>query len=120
MKCLIRLFFILIFFTGCIFDRVPEGIIHKKEMISLLTDIHLVDAYTGMLGQDTVKQFAANLYNTVFNKHHTDSVQFRKSLQYYSKEPQSLFDMYQKVQENLDNLDSAQVKKYRERVKARQ
>jgi hypothetical protein len=120
MKCLIRLFFILIFFTGCIFNTTPKGIIHKSEMISLLTDIHLVDAYAGMLGQDTVKQPAANLYNSVFIKHHTDSVQFRKSLEYYSREPQKFSDMYQKVQENLVSLDSEMVRKYRERVKAKQ
>ena len=119
MQCLIRLFFVLIFFTGCIFDGTPRGIIHKKEMISLLTDIHLVDAYTGMLGQDTAKQITANLYQSIFNKYRTDSVQFRKSLEYYSKKPEEFYSMYEKVKANLDSLESEQTKKFEEKAKAK-
>lgn len=119
MKCLIRLFFALIFFTGCIFDGTPKGIIHKNDMISLLTDIHLVDAYTAMLKQDTVKQTAANLYQSVFNKYRTDSAQFRKSLEYYAKKPEEFHAMYQKVQTNLDSLQSQEIRRFEEKAKAK-
>jgi len=115
MKCLIRLFFVLIFFTGCIFGT-PKGIIHKADMISLLTDMHLVDSYTAMLKQDTIKQLTADLYQSVFNKYHTDSVQFRKSLEYYSRNPEEFSLMYQKVGANLDSLASEQTKLFEQKA----
>jgi hypothetical protein len=119
MKRLIHWFFALIFFTGCIFDGTPEGIIHKDKMISLLTDIHLVDGYLGILGQDNSKQVQVNLYQSVFNKYHTDSIEFRKSLEYYAKKPKELHDMYKEVQSNLDNLDNEQVRRSQEKSKVK-
>jgi hypothetical protein len=118
MKRLIRLFFILIFCAGC--NNVPEGIIHEDDMISLLTDMHLVDGYTSMLRQDSVHLASSyQLYNSVFNKYHTDSAEFRKSLEYYSKKPEEFFDMYKEVQENLDSLNSEQVRRFEEKARAK-
>jgi hypothetical protein len=119
MKRSILLFFILIFFSGC--DRVPEGILHRDDMISLLTDVHLVDAYTGMLRQDSVSRVETyRLYNSVFNKYHTDSAGFRKNVEYYSKKPEDFFDMYKKVQENLDSLSSKQAREFEAKARAKQ
>jgi hypothetical protein len=44
MQKYISLFFsVLLFLTACKSNDVPDGIIKEKEMISLLTDVHLTD-----------------------------------------------------------------------------
>ncbi len=104
MKRLLSVFLILIFLISCNRDGAPVGVIAEEKMISLLTDIHLIDGYILNVLQDTIKPSAAGLHESVFKKHKTDSIQFRKSMQFYSQNPDKLRLMYEKVTANLDTL----------------
>lgn len=100
MTRLLLLFYTIIFFASC-GDSTPKGIIAKKEMTSLLTDFHLADGYASMLYGDEKKKDIAAVYKAVYKKYKTDSVQVRKSLEYYTARPQELQLMYLEIDSNL-------------------
>ena len=95
-----KLFFsVLIFLAACSGNKAPDGIIPQDEMTYLLTDIHIVDGsmYTVLQGPDSLYKYGTDKYRIVFNKYHTDSVQFKKSFQYYSTHPEKLQAIYEQI-----------------------
>lgn len=105
MKSLLLLFFMMIFFIACDSGSSPKGVIGKKEMIDVLTDVHLADGYASTMYADSNRNHIAAMYMAIYKKHHTDSVGIRKSLEYYSKKPDELKTMYESVNENLKALE---------------
>jgi hypothetical protein len=87
-------------------------------MISLLTEVHIVDGSMYSLSQnpDSLYKYGLNRYLSVFKKYHTDSAQFKKSLKYYTTQPDELEAMYDQVLANLkqktDSLNKLQQKQY--------
>jgi hypothetical protein len=106
MTRLILLFFVLTFFASCDFLGTPAGIIPKDKMISVLTDIQVVDAYVSALPNDSIKNQKIDFYQSVFNKYDTDSVQFKKSMEFYAKDPAKMQQMYEIIHTALDTLQS--------------
>lgn len=113
MTRLILLFFALTFFTSCDFEGTPEGVLPKDKMISVLTDIQVVDAYVTSLPIDSIKKNKIDFYQSVFKKHQTDSLQFAKSLEYYSRDPEKMRLMYEETQTAIDTLQSDLLRKER-------
>ena len=106
MRRLLLLFFVYVFFSACGKD-VPEGIVPKKKMIALLTDLHLANGYASMFydNSDSSKQKSATIYKALYKKYDTDSVGLRKTLTYYSERPEELELMYKQVELNLTKFD---------------
>lgn len=101
MTRLLLLFCTIIFFASC-GDGTPNDVIGKEEMTSLLTDLHLADGYTSTLyGGDKAKEIAAT-YKAIYKKYNTDSLQVRKSLSFYTANPQVLQLMYVQIDTNLN------------------
>ncbi|WP_462265099.1 DUF4296 domain-containing protein [Mucilaginibacter sp.] len=98
----------VIFLTACGGKKVPPGIIRQDSMVSLLTDVHIVDGslYTVSQVPDSVNKYAMGRYARVFQQHRTDSAQFRKSLLYYSKHPDRLDEVYTGVIQNLEEKNT--------------
>jgi len=95
-----KLFFsVLIFLAACSGNKVPNGIIAQDEMTNLLTDIHIVDGsmYNVVQVPDSLYKYGTDKYRLVFNKYHTDSVQFKKSFKYYSDHPEKLQAIYEQI-----------------------
>jgi hypothetical protein len=104
MKRLLALFSVLIFLGSCMRKETPAGLLEREKMIAVLTDVHLVEGYSGLVMEaDTMKQVLADYMNLVYKKHQTDSLQFRKSLRYYSSEPKELKMMYDEVLRKLES-----------------
>lgn len=115
--------YIILFFLGSMFliacngNKPPAGILEHDPMVSLLTDIHIVDGRTYRLdqNQDSLYKNATGRYMLLFKQHHTDSLQFRKSLKYYSANPDVLTAIYDDVMVNLkkktDSLNNKQYNK---------
>ena len=80
-----------------------KDVIAKDEMIQLLADMHLADAAVQDLkiNQDSSKVLYQKYYAQIFEKHKTNTKQFKKSLQYYTQHPEVMDQMYMKVIENL-------------------
>jgi predicted RNA-binding protein with PUA-like domain len=99
-----KLFFsVLIFLAACSGNKVPDGIIGQNEMTNLLTDIHIVDGsmYNVMQTPDSLYKYGTDKYRIVFSKYHTDSLQFKKSFQYYSSKPDKLQAIYEQITINI-------------------
>ncbi|HEY0896936.1 MAG TPA: DUF4296 domain-containing protein [Sphingobacteriaceae bacterium] len=115
MKRLLALFSGLIFLVSCTRTETPAGLLEREKMIAVLTDVHMVEAYSGtVMDADSMKQVLADYMNLVYQKHQTDSVQFRKSLKYYSRLPKELNQMYDQVVRNLETQQN-ELKKERKK-----
>jgi hypothetical protein len=94
---------LLIFLIACHHDNAPGNLIEEDEFILLLVDIHIADGYlnTGSQIPDSLSYRANGLYDAIFKKHHVDSVQFKKSYQYYSIHLEEMGKIYKAVVEQL-------------------
>lgn len=91
----------VIFFLSCT-KTTPENIIPEEKMIRVLTDVHIADGNTPAFSDpDSVKQRMSAYLKAVYQKHKIDSAKFRRSLQYYSRRPELLQEMYGQVEKNL-------------------
>src|SRR3569832_51978 len=99
-----KLFFsVLIFLAACSGNKIPDGVIARDKMTNLLTDIHIVDGsmYNVMQLPDSLYKYGTEKYQMVFRKYHTDSLQFKKSFQYYSSNPDKLQAIYEQITINI-------------------
>jgi hypothetical protein len=109
-KHIILFFSALLFLSACKLDKTPDGIIKQDKMISLLTDIHLVDGSLYNVpssNPDSMYKYGNGNFVVLFKKYNIDSTQFKKSLKYYSFRPEQLDKMYTQILKNLqDKVDS--------------
>lgn len=104
-----RLYIILFFSAMLMFaacsdsNKVPKEFIQREEMVDLLMDLHIVDGSMNNIIQipDTMYKYGTIRYLDLFKRYHTDSTQFRHSLQFYTTRPEMLQDMYDEVQKKL-------------------
>jgi hypothetical protein len=117
LKYIILFFSVSLFLCACNGNKNANGIIDQHTMVGLLTEVHIVDGglYSVAQTPDSLQKYGAAKYLSLFNKYHTDSLQFRKSLQYYTKQPTVLLAIYDEVLKNLkkkaDSLNNILVKK---------
>jgi hypothetical protein len=99
------LFFLALLFLGaCMGSNVPDGIIKPDKMTNLMVDVHLVDGSIPQIDYqepDSIYKYGINRYLKVFEQHHTDSLQFKKSLEYYSLHTDKLEEMYAEIAQIL-------------------
>jgi hypothetical protein len=96
-KHIILFFSALLFLFACNDDIKTKGILDRQSMISLLVDIHLVNgALSNQSNMDSLYR-STGMYMYVFKQHHTDSAQFRKSVLYYTRQPDYFLKMYDDV-----------------------
>lgn len=113
MRITINLFFLtVLFLLSCGAPKVPPGVLNHEDMASLLTDVHLVDGslYNQSPMPDSLYKYAMSRYDRVFKQHHTDSVQFQKSLKYYSLHPDQFSDIYTQVTQTLKDKNDKLIK----------
>jgi hypothetical protein len=86
-----------------------KNLIPEKEMISIMTDIHLAD---GLLSIPSINSKYSSLdsviaYSQVIQKHGYTKEMMDKTMKYYFiKEPKKLIRIYDKVQSILSEMDS--------------
>jgi hypothetical protein len=99
------LFFLALLFLGaCIGSNVPDGIIKPDKMTNLMVDVHIVDGSISDIDiqtPDSLYKYGINRYLKVFERHHTDSLQFKKSMEYYSLHTEQLEEMYAEITQIL-------------------
>ena len=116
LKYIIFFFSVVAFLSGCKGDKTPDGVISEARMINLLTEVHMIDGriYTLRQEPDSLYKYGRGFYMALFTKYHTDSVQFKKSMNYYALQPLKLQKMYDQILLNLtkktDSLNKVQLK----------
>ncbi|MDN3547327.1 DUF4296 domain-containing protein [Mucilaginibacter aquaedulcis] len=118
-KYLILFFSVTLFWCSCKSDTVPGDIIQPKVMAGLLTEIHLIDGrlYNTSQVPDTIYKYGMGNYLAAFERFHTDSAAFRKSMNYYAADPEKISAIYDDVDNRVKalsdsvNLEQAKVRK---------
>src|SRR5579863_10322473 len=96
-------FSLLLLLCACGGNNIPDGVIKPVKMASLLTEVHIADGamYNVMQLPDSLYKYGTDRYVKLFKSYNTDSVQFRKSMQYYCSKPELLVAIYDQVTTNL-------------------
>lgn len=106
---------IVIFLWGCQdvkHPEIPENLIGKEKMVEILTDAYLANAARS-IDQKAILAHGLKMDSLIYKKHQIDSLQFADSNEYYSANLKDYFEMFQKVEINLEvfrkELDSIKV-----------
>ncbi len=109
----------LLFSCGIQEEKPP---VEAKKMQSILTDIHLAEAYSSLIVTDSVQKQTSNknidslvyFYAQILARHKTSVSQFEEALKWYSLHPQLLDTVYNNI---LPVFDSIKVKNEKARPK---
>ncbi|MBK0384398.1 DUF4296 domain-containing protein [Pedobacter sp. SD-b] len=108
----------LFFLFSCKQQETPKGIINKDQMVNVLFDMGITDAYLGQVFKpDSLLREAHTRYNYIFKKNNIDSAKFTRSLKYYSLNAKELKEIYAKVTDSLNNLQKDRRKKMIKKTK---
>ncbi|HEX8376942.1 MAG TPA: DUF4296 domain-containing protein [Pedobacter sp.] len=105
MRRLLLLFFLFVFISSCS-EGVPKGIIPQEAMINVLTDLHLAGGFAYAKTTDSTKFDIDIVYKSIYKKHKTDSATVKKSVAYYSRNPEKFDLIYKQVELNLNKLQN--------------
>ena len=110
MKKLLMLFFGMLLFScaGSQEDALvkPENLIEKEKMIEVLADFRLVEGTVRQMagyGKDT-KELAKYYYDKVFEKHQITLEQFQQNMEYYSQQPEVMYEISSEVVNRLTEM----------------
>ena len=111
----IALFFsVSLLLSACKAGNPKVEVIKHNKMVNLLTELHLLDGSmynTLSVNPDTLYKYGTARYLLLFKKYHVDTVQFRRSLKYYTTQPVEFEVMYDQVLANLQTKTDSVNKK---------
>ncbi|MCX7743655.1 MAG: DUF4296 domain-containing protein [Flavobacteriales bacterium] len=94
------LVFVLWLITACKknTDKLPQGILSADQMKAILVDIHLAKgARTQQLLPDEFMKNPDKVLFEITQAHHTDTITFQASYQYYVARPEQFQKIYKQV-----------------------
>jgi hypothetical protein len=86
----------------------PKNMLSEKEMVDILHDMHLAEAYSNQYRIDNSgpkKIESKDLYFSVLKKHGVADSTFANSVVYYSSMPKRYEKIYQQVVDRLNMLE---------------
>ncbi len=110
----------LFFCISCGGEKIPDSVIPRKLMPSVLLDIHLVDGQLASLPIDSARIYRDAYYGIVFDRYGIDSTAFSRSIEFYSSRPYLMNEMYSDVEKKLQTLTLAEQKLVESKYKAQQ
>jgi hypothetical protein len=98
--------------TDDLINDVPDSVLAVEEMVLVMTDIHLAEALVQENKTDTIPQDIRlkEHYAYIFKLHQIDSKKYNSSYNYYSQNPVLMNHIYTKVVEQLNVLESKNLK----------
>lgn len=96
-----------VFFFSC-GEKIPAGVIPKKQMPDVLLDMHLADGQLSSMPIDSARVYIDNYYQAIFNHYGIDSVRLARSIAYYAHRPHIMNDFYNIVEKRLNALNLEQ------------
>lgn len=104
-------FFLLL--TSCYQENkvetaVPEHLLPKKEMVDVLTDIHITEAVISYhrMNKTLTEEMSARYYNMIFDKYHITHRILKENLRYYNTTPEEMEKIMEDVLTNLSKLQA--------------
>jgi|TARA_B110000908_G_C10107837_1_gene381603 hypothetical protein len=85
-------------------EKLPDGIIPKEDMVDVIADIQLVEAAQKQLNVSTSERnvMRDTSYHIIFNKYGIDSALYDSSLHVYSRRPQLMAEIMERVAEQIN------------------
>ena len=82
-------------------NKRPAGVLKEKEMVDLLTDMQLAEAYYNTQSPGSERISRKELTDAVLRKHGVTSEELDSTLAYYGKNIDDYYLLYDKVEKNL-------------------
>lgn len=96
-------------FTTCS-DKIeiPEDVLTKEEMVSVMIRVHLIESKVGKLGQrsDSSKALFDHFERLMIEKKGYDTVRYNRSLSFYTRHPKIFRKVYEAVVDSLMEMDN--------------
>lgn len=88
---------------SCKQEREPDTVLSEKEMVSVLTEIYLVEEKASRMGlsRDSVVKIFPKFREKVFAKMSVSDSSFMKSMDYYMAHPEKLERIYTALVDSL-------------------
>ena len=107
----VPLFFLLSILVLSCNEKEPEKpayLLDEEEMVSVMVDMHLVETAHNLklIGPDSTNAEYNSYFNSIFASHQISKVDFDSSLFYYSTRTQQMNAIYDKVLEELYEMES--------------
>lgn len=115
------LMLVVVFLVACQQDTIkkPTPFLDQNQMVALLTDLQLADAYLSDLkakGTD-VKDLSTKVHDSVFRIHQVPREAFDANLAWYSANIKELNKVYEDVLENLEQIKTPNLKDSTKKVR---
>ncbi len=90
---------------------VPDKLLSKSEMVSVLTDVQLVEAGLSINENRRLEmELKPEYYRLVLDTHNITLKQLKENINYYQSTPKVMEDIYDEVLANLSKLQSEVLK----------
>lgn len=111
----ITLFFsAALFLCACNGKSIPNDVLKPDAMAAVLTEMHIIDGslYNTTQIPDSLYKYGAGKYIAMFQRLHTDTARFNRSMRYYAMQPDKLLAIYDqvdiKIKSKTDSLAKVQ------------
>lgn len=85
-------------------DKRPDNVLSEDEMVSLLTDLQMAEAYYSTLPSGAKNEERRVLEESVLKKHGVSREELEATIAYYSRNLDDYTKLYDKVEKNLKDL----------------
>ena len=84
----------------------PDSLISRKQMVRILTDVHLTEAAVSFLKTkgDASASLTADYYTAVFSRYKISRKNFESNFDYYKRDQEDFIKIYDEVINNLEIL----------------
>jgi hypothetical protein len=119
-KYIILFFSAALFLCACNGKSIPGDVLKPDAMAGILTEMHIIDGslYNTMQAPDSLYKYGAGKYVAMFQRLHTDSTLFNKSMRYYATQPDKLLAIYDQVDLRIKNKTDSLAKVQLDQSKA--
>lgn len=91
-------------------DPEKKNPVSRKEIVGVLVEIHLLEARSDrlLIPRDSILSQYKIAYNDILARHHVTEANFRKTMDFYLKNPDKMDLMYQDVVDELSRVEAQQ------------
>lgn len=87
----------------------PNYLLTEEKMVKLMVDMHIVETAQNLklMGVDSTNRRYQQYFNSIFESHNVSKTAFDSSLHFYSTKTDKMNQIYDKVLEELHEIESA-------------
>ena len=104
---IVLLTIVMLIFSACRHERVPDNVIDTATLRAFLVEAHLIEGYqerTNRDNRDTINANIAAAYSTLYDKYGITAADYDSSIVYYMRTPRILEEVYARVVSDLKGL----------------